>query len=400
MARDSKALAVKSDSQAKPEPTQILKATKALVKHIRKDLATKEGDEPKTNLLADADQEDDDDEDDVPVWLLITTKKHIVDKQRLKPGKVKVPHTLHASPNTRICLITADPQRRYKDIVAHPSFPPTLASRIGRVIGMSKLKAKYKSYESRRQLYGEYDMFLADDRIITGLPQVLGKIFYKGSAKRPIPVSLIGDEKKSKDAVAKRPQQSAKEKVGAQVGEAQAVARDIERALSSALVHLSPGTSTSIKIGLASWDPKKLQENVEALVPAVVEKFVPQKWANVRSIHIKGPHTTALPIWLAEELWVDENVDVTETKFEPPTKLQRRAERRERRKLIEAAEATYEAPSAIEEFDEVNEDGVIENPSKKRKRIDKDVADMLAVRKATAKKMKQKVMDEAGGVSL
>lgn len=41
---------------------------------------------------------------------------------------------------TRVCLITADPQRAYKDIVAHPSFPKELGAKIARVIGIAKLK--------------------------------------------------------------------------------------------------------------------------------------------------------------------------------------------------------------------------------------------------------------------
>ena len=36
-----------------------------------------------------------------------------------------------------------------------------------------------------------------------------------------------------------------------------------------------------------------------------------KKWRGVRGIHIKGPTTAALPIWLADELWTDE-ADVLE----------------------------------------------------------------------------------------
>jgi ribosome biogenesis protein UTP30 len=43
----------------------------------------------------------------------------------------------------------------------------------------------------------------------------------------------------------------------------------------------------------------------------MLEKFVTKGWRNVRSVHIKGPNTLALPIWLARELWVEE-ADVLE----------------------------------------------------------------------------------------
>ena len=39
---------------------------------------------------------------------------------------------------------------------------------------------------------------------------------------------------------------------------------------------------------------------------ALIERFVPKKWKGVRALHIKGPSTAALPIWLADELWADE----------------------------------------------------------------------------------------------
>ena len=44
-----------------------------------------------------------------------------------------------------------------------------------KVIGISKLKAKYESHEAKRNLCSEYDIFLADNRILPVLPKLLGK---------------------------------------------------------------------------------------------------------------------------------------------------------------------------------------------------------------------------------
>lgn len=255
--------------------------------------------------------EDDSDEQDSvaePIWLVVTTKKHIVDQARLKPGKLPLPHPLNTSPSTTICLITCDPQRQVKDTIAHPSFPPSLSSRITKVIGISKLKARYQPYESKRQLLNEHDIFLADARVITMLPKVLGKVFYK-SNKKPVPVSLepyrqINAEGKK---VALRP---ATEK-SKSIAPPQQVAKEIEKAISCALVHLSPSNHVSVRIGLSSFTPQQVAENVEAVVTGLVEKFIPKAWRNVRSVHIKGPNTMALPIWLADELWVEDG-DVLE----------------------------------------------------------------------------------------
>ena len=232
-----------------------------------------------------------------------------MDQKRLKPGKILLPHPFNTSPTTTVCLIVADPQRALKDVVAHPSFPPNLATRITRVIGIAKLKTRYKSFESRRQLLAEHDVFLADSRIVTYLPKLLGKTFYKGS-KRPIPVDF--PTPKVQDSKTKKRIPAPKQTDGTKtLGSPKEIAHEIERALSSALIHLSPAATTSVRVGLASFPPEHLVENMHAVVNGMVEKFVTKKWRNIRAIHIKGPNTTALPIWLATELWVEEE-DVLE----------------------------------------------------------------------------------------
>lgn len=48
-------------------------------------------------------------------------------------------------------------------------------SRVAKVVGLSKLKTKYESHESKRQLCAAYDLFVADERIIPSLPKLLGE---------------------------------------------------------------------------------------------------------------------------------------------------------------------------------------------------------------------------------
>ena len=210
-----------------------------------------------------------------------------------------LPHSLFASPTSTICLITADPQRPFKDAIAHQSFPAPLRSRITRVIGLAKLRAKYKSFESRRQLLREHDVFLADDRVVTLLPQTLGKAFYRTSAKRPVPVILTG----SKASREKLPHSERS------VGTPSAMANEITRALSAARVNLAPSTSTAVRVAKSNWPEEQVVENIEVLVREMVQRFVPQRWSNVKSLHIKGPRTTGLPLWMADQLWLaDEDV--------------------------------------------------------------------------------------------
>lgn len=366
------------------DPSQTLRAATALLRKIQSDQATRNA-TAKSNLLADADDEEA--EDDVPVWLVLTTKKHIIDAKRLKPGKIALPHPYlnTADSNLRICLITTDPQRKYKDLIADPSFPLDLAKSIVRIIGISKLIAKYKSFESRRQLLGEYDVFLADDRIITYLPQVLGKVFYKGGSKRPVPVSLEGKRQSHDEQGNKRRKLS---EGGAKVVKSEVkpidVAKEIERTLSSALVHLAPSTTTAVKVGNSSIRPQQLQENVEAVTAGLVEKFVPQKWNNVRAVHIKGPNTAALPIWLAEELWEDEK-DVLDQPL--PIKDSKKSKKRKIRALNEAAAVDEENLEVIE----------VPGPDGKMRRLEKASVKPKAAEAPvkSSKKRKSESQDDA-----
>ncbi|KAK4631950.1 Putative ribosome biogenesis protein [Fulvia fulva] len=365
MAPSSKAvtMTVASGTISKLDTKQTLKASTALLRKIQTDEASSK-ETSKANLLEDADG--DEPEDETPVWMVLTTKKHIADKKRLKPGKIVLPHPyLDAEQeNLKICLITADPQRKYKDLISEPGFPLELGKRIGRVIGMEKLKSKYKSYESKRQLLGEYDVFLADDRVITYLPTVLGKTFYKSGTKRPIPITLEG-KRQTVDEQGNKRRRLAEggSKVTKDEVKPKDAAHEITRTLGCTLVHLAPSTTTAVKVGIASQTPEQIQANVEAVMDAMVERYVPQKWKNIRAVHIKGPDTAALPIYLTDELWADEQ-DVLEEA--PKANV---GKKRKRGALTEASEnEVLEVPGP---------DGkmrTLEKPASKKKSLELDVA--------------------------
>ncbi|KAK2774281.1 hypothetical protein FQN52_004308 [Onygenales sp. PD_12] len=362
----------------KMNKSQVVRASSALLKHITTEEKQKAETSTKKNLLADNDDEDASDVEDsaaTPVWLIMTTKKHIVDKNRLKPGKIVVPHSLNTSPSLTICLITADPQRAVKDAIADPAFPTSLSSRINKVIGISKLKAKYQSFESRRRLLSEHDIFLADDRIIMRLVDALGKIFYK-SSKRPIPIRIAEVQKvngqKVKKEDRKRPA-TADEKYSA-VASPAVVAKEIERTLNSVPVHLAAAATTAVRVGSANFSPEKVAENVEAVVQGMTEKFVTKGWRNVKAIHLKGANTMAMPIWLASELWVEEG-DVKEDEV----------------KAIEDSKKKGKKRKSVAEGEQE------EKKSKKSKSAEKEVdedAELIASRKAKLQAQKAKALSE------
>lgn len=69
------------------DPAQVERAAKALVAHMKKHVTDKEELAPVKNL---ADDEDEAEQNDQPIFLSITTKKHINDTNRLKPTKMLV----------------------------------------------------------------------------------------------------------------------------------------------------------------------------------------------------------------------------------------------------------------------------------------------------------------------
>jgi ribosome biogenesis protein UTP30 len=299
----------KSETPYQLDPEQTLKASKALLEHLRKETERLQATASKKDLLKTETSESEDEEsidDSTPIWLSLTTKQHIVDKNRLKPAKITVPHALNTSSDLSICIISADPQQAVKNVVADDAFPTDLSTRITRIIGLTKLKARYKSFEQKRALRDEHDIFLADDRIVTRLPEVLGKTFYKSTSKRPIPIRIA--EQNRVDGKRIKPEKNKKksdEDKFAAVANPAVVAKEITRALSAVPVHLKPGTSVAVRVGLTSFTAEQLVDNISVVASGIIEHHVVKGWRNIKSIHIKSPTSTALPIWLANELWTD-----------------------------------------------------------------------------------------------
>ncbi|KUJ17047.1 ribosomal protein L1 [Mollisia scopiformis] len=366
---------VEGDPPYQLNSEQTLKASKALLSHIQSSAAELTKSSGKQSLLpTEDDDEEADDSLSTPIWLTLTTKKHITDTKRLKPSRITVPHPLNSSTSTTICLIVADPQRTYKDIVSSPAFPPELAARITKVVGLDKIKKKWTQYEAQRKLMAEHDIFLADDRIIVSLPKLLGKTFYKSTTKRPIPVNIAAPAPKTDG---KRIARAKGDTETRGAGTAKQIASEVEKAVSCALVHLSPSTNTAVRVGYSSWSAEKLAENIEAVTKEVVDKFVPRRWRGVRALHIKGPETAALPIWLADELWVDEG-DVL-------------GEEEVKAKAEKAANVGKKRKSAVLE-------GVVGKEGKKLKESNDDALDKeIALRKEKLRKQKEEASKDVEG---
>lgn len=198
------------------------------------------------------------------IWLQVTVKR-MHPEHKIKPFKIPLKHPLIDPRVMPVCLITKDPQREYKDLLESHKI-----KFISRVVGITKLKGKFKSYEARRMLLKENGMFLADERVIPLLPTLLGKKWFDAK-KQPIPVCLTRKDLKG----------------------------ELERAIESTYMHQNRGTCTSVKIGLLSHAPEKILDNIKISLPAIVNN-IKGNWDNIQSLHIKTNSSISLPIWTCE----------------------------------------------------------------------------------------------------
>lgn len=164
------------------------------------------------------------------------------------------------------CLIVKDASKVWvQEMITR--FPKQLKC-IKKVLTLTSLRIKHKTYEQRRLLLDKYDVFFTDDRILPMLSKAIGTKFFT-KKKQPIPIKL---------------------------GREEALPFVIQKCLKSTYMYLSSGTCITIKVGHTGMSSDKLLDNIIAVCESVPMK-VPRKWCNVRSISIKTVDSVALPVY-------------------------------------------------------------------------------------------------------
>ncbi|WVF70385.1 hypothetical protein IAT40_005175 [Kwoniella sp. CBS 6097] len=253
-----------SSSKPKKAPVQPLpttfseaqasKAVEALLKHHKKVQAEKEDSE----LIPREEH----------VFLVVNTKRGST-RRSMMPVRIQLPNPpLPPPPATSVCLISKTPQREYKDLLASPAHNIKF---ISRVVGLEKLKGKFKPYEARRELMRDHEIFLCDERVLPLMPGLLGKMFFE-SKKQPIPVNMNRKDLKA----------------------------ELGRAISSTYFHPSTGTSYSIRISTpSSSTSSQTLSNLLSAIPQVIAN-IQDGWENVLSIGIKTSSSVMLPVYSAK----------------------------------------------------------------------------------------------------
>jgi len=128
------------------------------------------------------------DEDEEFVYLIVTLKK-IPSKSRVNPYKIPLPHSLLSQFSGQCLILDNRPNKalvtkaQAEDKIHSESIP------IAKVLTMSKLASDYRAFEAKRKLYDSYDLFFAEKSIVSLLPRLLGKQFFK-KRKLSVPVDL------------------------------------------------------------------------------------------------------------------------------------------------------------------------------------------------------------------
>ena len=234
-----------------------------------------------------------------------------------------------------------------------------------------------------------YDIFLADDRIITYLPKALGKTFYSSSTKRPIPIRLQAskskDEKQKKSLALPSTKKSKSATESKSLVTPAQMAHEIERTLSMTTANISATHTTAVRIGRSSFTAEQLSENVDAVVNYMVENIIPKKWMGVKSIHVKGPSTMALPIWLAEELWEQDTQVLEEAEVET-AKLNALSKRKQKR-LLEGNASSEDSRKRLADESAENDT----ERKKRRKGPDDGMSTEMKERREKLRKQKREI---------
>ncbi|XP_065214727.1 ribosomal L1 domain-containing protein 1-like [Planococcus citri] len=138
------------------------------------------------------------------------------------------------------------------------------------VIPSRRIRVDFDQYEAKRKLCDMYDFFLIDEKISAYLRTKLGPSFTK-SRKWPVPIRI--KRKNLKDEI-------------------------LSKLKKTSLCLDGSGTTKTLQIARKDMTPEEITDNILSVSKYISDTF-PSGWKNIRSLHIKGPKSLALPIFMS-----------------------------------------------------------------------------------------------------
>lgn len=228
-----------------------------------------------------------------PIFLVLNTKTFLVKDKDYTPRIIPVTHKLHKIDEKSILLILRDLSFREK--FTKKDLPTE--DLIHQIIPFQKIKLIAHSPKALLRLFKENDIVLADTRIHSKLPEILGAQFYAKNKKVPFKVQMAKPQPGHKTAG----------KID-QLCDPKYVRGQIKAILGNAyFIPPANGNCMHIMVGYLDWKVSELLTNINDVINYLIDdKYLPvggllHKVENLHSVLIKTSNSVALPIKEKEE---------------------------------------------------------------------------------------------------
>ncbi|XP_048869818.1 ribosomal L1 domain-containing protein 1 [Brienomyrus brachyistius] len=187
--------------------------------------------------------------------------------------RIPLPHSIRTDWG-EVCLFTRNEPNMTSD--QNVRFYKTLLKEKGikgvsEVIPFKVLVTEYKSFESKRKLLRNFDLFLTDNRIRRKLPPIIGKHFFE-SKKVPLSVNLLSQQ----------------------------LAKTMEQLIQGSTFRVSKkGSCCMVHVAHSLMTADQVVENIMAAVKTITSQL-PQKGKDVKIIHLKSQTSAALPVYTSD----------------------------------------------------------------------------------------------------
>uniref|UniRef100_A0A3B0MKV7 Ribosomal protein L1p/L10e family, putative n=1 Tax=Theileria annulata TaxID=5874 RepID=A0A3B0MKV7_THEAN len=189
----------------------------------------------------------------------------------VKPLQIQLKHPIYSG--KEICVLVKDPQKTWKTVIFDLKIPE-----IKKVMGVGKLRKKYKTYEDKRALCNSFDLFLCDKSVLPSVPSILGSYFIE---KKKLPVGVNLSKNKIKNSFL--------------------------TAINSTYYKLSQGSFTSVRVATYSMPTDQIVDNVMKVLDSV-KKFHTEHEVfknHICSVFLNWGGSDSLPLYSEELLEVE-----------------------------------------------------------------------------------------------
>lgn len=278
-AKKTKVIAPRADPKADlgyVSKTQSEKALSELKKYLEREAESKKSD--KSSLF-----DEDEDDSSRDLFVQFETKKYYSEKPEFKPKLIALTKPILNDSELRTCLFLRDhfiASEEELEKVEEAKIPT-----LKKILTLTQLKTIYKSFEKRRELYSEYDLFLVDDALLSSMPAVLGKTFYNNDLNKfPFNIRVASTKSPKELSLV-------------------TVQNQLNKVLASTAFLPPVGTSITVKIG--SITKSFSDESLLANLQDVLKQF---KEDQLITVGLKTAASPVLPLYYTAKIFGENDV--------------------------------------------------------------------------------------------